>query len=93
MDQWRPNTCGRNAIASKSQLPDPGVQAANERIVTWRPEGFLHFEQRDSGFLTWDTWFAKVGVATPVFHRRETFDVYPFLLHAVLDGEGIALGW
>ncbi len=57
------------------------------------PEKFLHFEQGNSGFLTWDTWFSKIGIEAPAFTKRETFDAYPFLLRSVLDGEGIALGW
>lgn len=57
------------------------------------PKKFLHFEQGDSGFLTWDSWFEKAGLSAPAFGRRETFDAYPFMLQAVLNGEGIALGW
>ncbi|MES0192665.1 LysR family transcriptional regulator [Mesorhizobium sp. LSJC264A00] len=57
------------------------------------PDKFLHFDQGDSGYLTWDSWFSKVGLAAPAFGRRETFDAYPFMLQAILNGEGVGLGW
>lgn len=54
---------------------------------------FLHFDVGSSGFLTWDGWFAKAGLKPPRIDKGATFDAYPFLLQAVLAGEGVALGW
>ncbi|WP_192258099.1 LysR substrate-binding domain-containing protein [Mesorhizobium caraganae] len=69
---------------------DPSDLARLKELV---PDKFLHLDQGDSGYLTWDSWFAKVGLEAPRFDHRETFDAYPFMLQAVLNGDGIALGW
>lgn len=57
------------------------------------PTLFLHFDIGQSGFMTWDKWFAKAGLRRPDFGRPTAFDAYPFLLQSVRRGEGIGLGW
>ncbi|MBE1285325.1 MAG: LysR family transcriptional regulator [Rhodobacteraceae bacterium] len=54
---------------------------------------FLHFDTGRSGFLTWNAWFARVGLKPPKFGKSTEFDAYPFLLQSVRRGEGIGLGW
>ena len=57
------------------------------------PEDFLHFAVGSSGFQTWHSWFTKVGLPIPEFGQPVPYDAYPFLMRAVLNNEGIALGW
>jgi DNA-binding transcriptional LysR family regulator len=57
------------------------------------PNDFLHFSVGDSGFLTWRSYFTRAGLTMPVFGQPSPYDAYPFLMRAVLNGEGIALGW
>ena len=54
---------------------------------------FLHFDVGESGFMTWDKWFAEAGLEPPEFGQSPAFDAYPFLLQSVRRGEGIGLGW
>jgi DNA-binding transcriptional LysR family regulator len=55
--------------------------------------GLLHFDVGASGFLTWETWFARNGLNLPLRPDRKIFDAYPFLTRAAQDGAGVALGW
>lgn len=64
-----------------------------ETLQKLSPDRFLHFDVGRSGFLSWNTWFARVGLQPPRFEKFPVFDAYPFLLQAVLGGEGVALGW
>ncbi len=57
------------------------------------PDDFLHFFVGDSGFLTWRSYFTRAGLPMPTFGQPSPYDAYPFLIRAVLNGEGIALGW
>ena len=66
---------------------------AEESISHLPPELFLHFDIGDSGFMTWERWFAQAGLETPEFGQAPAFDAYPFLLQSVRRGEGIGLGW
>lgn len=54
---------------------------------------FLHLDVGRSGFLTWERWFAATGCKPPKFGTTVEFDAYPFMIQAVLNGEGMALGW
>ena len=57
------------------------------------PNNFLHFSVGDSGFQTWHSWFTTAGLPIPDFGQPAAYSAYPFLMRAVLNGEGIALGW
>ena len=41
----------------------------------------------------WDDWLAEVGSDMRVGARTRTFDSYPLMLQAAVNGQGIALGW
>lgn len=53
----------------------------------------LSFDVGTSGFLTWEAWFVAVGLPPPSNRAWKTFDAYPFMLRAAVDGAGVALGW
>lgn len=56
-------------------------------------DDFLHFAVGNSGFLTWRSYFTHVGLPMPDFGPTTPYDAYPFLIRAVLSGDGVALGW
>lgn len=66
------------------KLDDP------ERLATYP---LLHYDEQDSGFVNWTSWFASQGVAYTPPSERYVFSNYEFLLQAVTEGEGIGLGW
>jgi LysR family glycine cleavage system transcriptional activator len=58
----------------------------------------LHLDRRhweDVGWtpVDWTVWLEKFGIAYEPPHPIVTFNNYPMLVDAALDGEGIALGW
>lgn len=54
---------------------------------------FLHFSVSGSDFLTWPQYFRAAGLPPRDFGSPAEYNAYPFLLNAVLNGEGVALGW
>lgn len=53
----------------------------------------IHFDVQHSGLQTWSHWFAKFGIAYKRPRDSFFYDAYPFVLDAVIKGEGVALGW
>lgn len=53
----------------------------------------LHFEVGDSGFINWRLWFAAQGIDYRVPDGAHQYDTLPFVMQAVLDGEGVGIGW
>ncbi|OUR77223.1 hypothetical protein A9Q83_11970 [Alphaproteobacteria bacterium 46_93_T64] len=53
----------------------------------------LDYDVRHSGQVTWPIWFASLGINAQDHAQVFQYDAYPFLLKAVQDGEGVALGW
>ena len=68
----------------------PALEAGPEALCA---ADLLHFDVGDSGFLTWERWFARCNLAMPRRARANLYDAYPFLLRAAQDGDGVALGW
>jgi DNA-binding transcriptional LysR family regulator len=56
----------------------------------------LHLEERYSPRFSWDDWFARHGgsrVSGDAGRDAYRSNDYSLVLHAALDGEGVALGW
>jgi len=53
----------------------------------------IHFDVGDSGFITWRLWFAAQGVDYRPPAAAHQYDALPFAMQAVLDGEGVGIGW
>lgn len=53
----------------------------------------LHFDERDSQFMNWQKWFARRGVDYSIPGDCYMFANYEFLLQAVMEGDGIGIGW
>lgn len=52
----------------------------------------LALTKRNSGWATWEDWFAGAGAAPPSA-SAETFDNYVYALEAAARGEGLVLAW
>jgi len=53
----------------------------------------LHHDALPAYQLEWDTWLAKFGHEVPRSARGLSFDSYSLMLHAAVEGHGLAMGW
>jgi DNA-binding transcriptional LysR family regulator len=54
----------------------------------------LDLEDIDPTWMPWPTWFSRHGIAPRARHSDAlTFNAYPNMIQAALDGQGVALGW
>jgi LysR family glycine cleavage system transcriptional activator len=53
----------------------------------------LHHDAVPAYQLEWDTWLATFGHEVPRQARRLAFDNYSLMLHAAVEGHGLAMGW
>jgi LysR family transcriptional regulator, glycine cleavage system transcriptional activator len=54
----------------------------------------LHLEDVDPTWIPWRAWFARHGLAQTQRPRDAfTFNAYPNMIQAAVDGQGVALGW
>ncbi|NBB13226.1 LysR substrate-binding domain-containing protein [Pseudomonas sp. SLFW] len=53
----------------------------------------LHHDAQPVYQLEWDTWLATFGVDVPRQARGLAFDSYSLMLHAAVEGHGLAMGW
>ena len=55
-------------------------------------ETLLHLVEHDRNWVTWSAWLKAAGAGGAPTKRGIEFDNYLVLVHAALDGQGIALG-
>lgn len=53
----------------------------------------LHLEQRYRPRISWSDWLAEFGVTLPRRTKHFRFTDYSVVLHAAMEGQGVALGW
>lgn len=53
----------------------------------------LHHDAQPVYQLEWDTWLATFGYEMPPQRRRLAFDSYSVMVHAAVEGHGLAMGW
>lgn len=53
----------------------------------------LHHDALPAYQLEWDTWLAAFGHQVPRQARGLVFDHYSLMLHAAVEGHGLAMGW
>ncbi len=53
----------------------------------------LHMDTRDPRWLDWGQWCTLAGASPPQAPPRFHYHNYPLLLHAAIEGQGLALGW
>jgi len=54
---------------------------------------FLHHSAEPPHLMEWDSWLQVFGQTLAGDARSATFDSYPLMLQAAVEGHGIAMGW
>ncbi|AZF64292.1 MULTISPECIES: LysR substrate-binding domain-containing protein [unclassified Pseudomonas] len=54
---------------------------------------FLHHSAAPPHLMEWDEWLQAFGQVLAADARGATFDSYPLMLQAAVEGHGIAMGW
>ncbi|MDO4235921.1 LysR substrate-binding domain-containing protein, partial [Pseudomonas sp.] len=54
---------------------------------------FLHHSSEPPHLMEWDEWLKVFGQSLARDARGITFDSYPLMLQAAVEGHGIAMGW
>lgn len=78
-----PEYLERHPVSGPADLPNHALLHLDRRHwddVGWSP-------------IDWTIWLDKFGIAYQPPHPLVTFNNYPMLVDAALNGEGIALGW
>ncbi|MCA8967597.1 MAG: LysR family transcriptional regulator [Planctomycetes bacterium] len=76
-------------------MASPGYLAARERgarVDDFARDTLLRWLPNEGGGGDWDTWFAEHGGGYTRRTHIENFNDYGLLLHAAMDGRGVALG-
>ena len=53
----------------------------------------LHHSSHPPHLMEWDSWLQVFGQALPAQAHGATFDSYPLMLQAAVEGHGVAMGW
>ncbi len=53
----------------------------------------MHHVTEPQDWITWDMWFKQLGLDIRIQTKGVTYDSYPMMIQAVLEGHGIGLGW
>lgn len=53
----------------------------------------LYYDERDTNFVNWSKWFAQFGLNCPAHDADYVFSSYQFMVQAMIEGEGVGLGW
>ena len=54
---------------------------------------FLHHSSEPPHLMEWESWLQVFGQALAEDARSVTFDSYPLMLQAAVEGHGVAMGW
>lgn len=78
-------------VAAPALLRSWPVPATQEALMALP---LLHLEDVDPTWISWRAWFARHGVTLSGRPRDAfTFNAYPNMIQAAVDGQGVALGW
>ena len=77
--------CSPAYLRQFAQLEDDIEALASAQLI--------HFDVGDSGFLNWRLWFAAQGIDYRIPDDAHLYDTLPFATQAILDGEGVGIGW
>ncbi|MBD8483518.1 LysR substrate-binding domain-containing protein [Pseudomonas coleopterorum] len=53
----------------------------------------LHYEAPSQDFVVWDQWLQSVGAPFRVGRQGMSFNSFPVMMQAAVEGHGVALGW
>lgn len=71
----------------------PLLQRSLEQPQLLQKAPLLYYDERDTHFMNWDKWFAHFGLTCPTHDSSYTFNSYQFMVQAMIEGEGVGLGW
>ncbi|TFH85179.1 LysR family transcriptional regulator [Billgrantia azerbaijanica] len=77
-------------VCSPEYLQKLGEKPTPQSLCT---ATLLHLEQRYRPRIDWVDWLANFGISLPRCTRQFRFTDYSIVLHAALEGQGVALGW
>ena len=70
---------------ARAGLPKTPAEITNHHLI--------HLEEPYRPAATWKEWFQSAGINGAVARRGLTINDYVLVLQAVMEGQGIALGW
>ncbi|MEM7288182.1 MAG: LysR substrate-binding domain-containing protein [Actinomycetota bacterium] len=73
-------------VASPAHVAATGVTSVTEAEL-------LHNEERYRPRYDWRTWFEVHGIEPSTASAGQTSNDYSIVVHAALEGQGVALGW
>lgn len=74
-------------VASPSYVERVGADASLADV------DLLHTEERYQARFDWERWFALQGLDVTHASRGQRSNDYSIVVHAALEGQGVALGW
>ncbi len=78
------------AVASPAYLKANGRPEGPGDLLRHR---LIHLEEPYRPAADWADWFASAGVAVPGAPRGLVINDYALVIQAVMEGQGVALGW
>jgi DNA-binding transcriptional LysR family regulator len=66
-------------------MPRTLADLANERLI--------HLEEPFRPAANWNEWFQSAGIDSAVVNRGLLINDYVSVIQAVMEGQGVALGW
>lgn len=79
-------------VASPAFAAEHGLDATSTAHDVYAAP-FVHMDDGDRPWMTWDEWLAHFGITLRRSPGRVVFHNYPMVLQQALAGRGIALGW
>lgn len=62
-------------------------------MSTFPSHDFLEVSSKHTEWMNWRTWLNSVGSPAVDLERSASFNTYPLMVQAAIDGLGIGLGW
>ncbi len=78
------------AVASPAYVAANGLPADPAELADHR---LIHLEEPSRAAPDWDEWFRSAGVRAGSAAGRLVINDYALVLQAVMEGQGVALGW
>lgn len=78
------------AVASPAYVAQHGLPRSVEEIARHR---LVHLEEPFRPVPSWNEWLQRSGITVEPAHRGLLINDYTLVIQAVLEGQGIALGW
>ncbi len=73
--------------------PTPGAQPLPRTVEDLARHRLIHLEERYREAADWKDWFASAGIEPDMGTRGLLINDYVLVIQAVMEGQGIALGW